>query len=92
MTVGHKHPVRGPLGLPKLDCLERVVEVVSLVLVAPTESTSEVLDEGKDFSILALFEAIKSSELLSRVGNFPSFCAKSSLDLLSLANVSKECV
>lgn len=54
MTVGHKHPVRGPLGLPKLDCLERVVEVVSLVLVAPTDSTSEVLDEGKDFSILAL--------------------------------------
>ncbi len=37
-----------------LDCLERVVEVVSLVLVAPTDSTSEVLDEGKDFSILAL--------------------------------------
>lgn len=37
-----------------LDCLEIVVEVVSLVLVAPMDSTSEVLDEGKDFSLLAL--------------------------------------
>lgn len=54
VMVGQKHPVRGPLGLPKLDCLERVVEVVSLVLVAPTDSTSEVLDEGKNVSLLAL--------------------------------------
>lgn len=37
-----------------LDCLEMVVEVVSLVLVAPMDSTSEVLDEGKDFSLLTL--------------------------------------
>lgn len=37
-----------------LDCLEMVVEVVSLVLVAPMDSTSEVLDEGKDFSLLIL--------------------------------------
>lgn len=37
-----------------LDCLERLVEVVSVVLTAPTESTSEVLEDGRDLSLLLL--------------------------------------
>lgn len=37
-----------------LDCLERLVEVVSVVLTAPTESTSEVLEDGRDLSVLLL--------------------------------------
>jgi hypothetical protein len=37
-----------------LDCLERLVEVVSVVRTALMDSISEVLEEGRDLSLLLL--------------------------------------
>lgn len=40
------------LELQRLDCLEMLVEVVSVVLRAPMDSTSEVLEDSRDLSLL----------------------------------------
>lgn len=40
------------LELQRLDCLEMLVEVVSVVLRAPIDSTSEVREDSRDLSLL----------------------------------------
>lgn len=44
------------LELQRLDCLEMLVEVVSVVLRAPKDSTSEVREDSKDLSLRVLME------------------------------------
>lgn len=44
--------VRVLLELQRLDCLEMLVEVVSEVLRAPMDSTSEVFKDSRDPSLL----------------------------------------
>lgn len=44
------------LELQRLDCLEMLVEVVSEVLRAPIDSTSEVREDSRDLSLLVFIE------------------------------------